>query len=84
MDTKHARGRSQTLGPITHEIITATIPDFRRISGIGRTRIYELLDAREIESIHIGTRRLILVESYRRLVERLRAKSESLAGGKPQ
>ena len=28
--------------------ITATIPEFRRLSGIGRSRIYELLDAGEI------------------------------------
>ena len=52
--------------------ITATIPEFRRISGIGRSRIYELLDAGELESIHIGSRRLILIDSYRRLIERCR------------
>jgi hypothetical protein len=54
------------------EPITATIPEFRRISGIGRSRIYELLDAGELESIHIGSRRLILIDSYRRLIERRR------------
>jgi hypothetical protein len=52
--------------------ITATIPEFRRISGIGRSRIYELLDAGELESIYIGARRLILIDSYRRLIERCR------------
>jgi hypothetical protein len=52
--------------------ITATIPEFRRLSGIGRSKIYELLDAGEIESIHIGARRLILVDSYKRLIERQR------------
>jgi hypothetical protein len=50
--------------------ISATIPEFRRLSGIGRSRIYQLLDAGELESIHIGSRRLIL--SYRRLIERCR------------
>jgi hypothetical protein len=55
------------------DIITATIPEFRRLSGISRSRIYELLDAGEIESIHIGARRLVLIESYRRLIERSRA-----------
>jgi hypothetical protein len=54
-------------------IITTTIPEFRRLSGISRSRIYELLDAGEIESVHIGARRLILIESYRRLIDRLRA-----------
>jgi hypothetical protein len=57
------------------DIITATIPEFRRLSGISRSRIYELLDAGEIDSIHIGTRRLVLIESYRRLIERKCAKA---------
>ena len=52
------------------EIITATIPEFRRLSGISRSRIYELLDRGEIESVHIGARRLIIIDSYRRLIER--------------
>jgi hypothetical protein len=57
----------------TTEIITATIPRFREISGIGRSRIYELLDAGELESVHVGARRLIVVDSYRRLLARLKA-----------
>jgi hypothetical protein len=55
--------------------ITATIPEFRRLSGIGRSRIYELLDAGEIESVYIGSRRLILIDTYRRLIERQRVPS---------
>jgi len=55
------------------EIITATIPEFRRLSGISRSRIYELLDRGEIESVHIGARRVIIIDSYRRLIERRRA-----------
>jgi hypothetical protein len=61
------------MNPDTADRITATIPEFRRLSGIGRSRIYELLDAGEIESIYLGTRRLILIDSYRRLIERRRA-----------
>ena len=52
--------------------ISATIAEFRRLSGIGRSRIYELLKTGELESIHIGSRRLILIDSYRRLIERCR------------
>jgi predicted DNA-binding transcriptional regulator AlpA len=55
-----------------NQIITATIPEFRRITGISRSRIYELLDAGEIESVYIGTRRLVLIDSYRRLIQRQR------------
>jgi excisionase family DNA binding protein len=61
--------------------ITATIPEFRRLSGISRSRIYELLDAGEIESVHIGTRRLILVDSYLKLIERQRAAKNQPGAG---
>jgi hypothetical protein len=54
------------------DIITVTIPRFRELSGISRSRIYELLDAGELESVYVGTRRLILVDSYRQLIERQR------------
>jgi len=60
------------MNPDTLDRITATITEFRRLSGIGRSRIYEMLDAAEIESVHIGSRRLILIDSYRRLIEHLR------------
>jgi excisionase family DNA binding protein len=65
-------------------IITATIPEFRRLTGISRSRIYELLDAGEIESVHIGARRLIIVESYRRLIERQRTATGSPALARPE
>jgi excisionase family DNA binding protein len=48
--------------------ITATIPQFCRLSGIGRSKTYELLASGEIESILVGSRRLIVVDSWRRLV----------------
>jgi predicted DNA-binding transcriptional regulator AlpA len=60
-------------------IITTTIAEFRRLSGISRSRIYELLDAGEIESVHIGARRLVVVESYRRLIERLKTQQATVA-----
>jgi hypothetical protein len=36
-------------------------------------RACELLDRGEIESVHIGARRLLIIDSYRRLIERRRA-----------
>jgi hypothetical protein len=62
---------------MAHDIITATIPEFRRLSGISRSRIYELLDASEIESVYVGARRLILIESYLQLIDRQRAKEQT-------
>jgi excisionase family DNA binding protein len=50
------------------DIITATIPEFCRISGIGRSKTYELIASGEIESVVCGGRRLIVVDSWRRLV----------------
>ena len=51
------------------DIITATIPEFCRISGVGRSKLYELLANGTIQSICVGRRRLVIVDSYRRLVE---------------
>jgi excisionase family DNA binding protein len=57
----------------TGDIITCSIREFCRLSGISRSRVYELLSDRKLESICLGSRRLILLESYRRLIERQRA-----------
>jgi excisionase family DNA binding protein len=51
------------------DIITSRIDDFSRLSGIGRSKVYEMIAAGEIESVYIGGRRLIVVDSWRRLVE---------------
>ena len=59
------------------DVITATIPRFREISGLSRSKIYEMLTAGELESIHVGARRLIVVDSYRRLVERQRRPTDA-------
>jgi excisionase family DNA binding protein len=56
------------------EVITATIPEFGRVSGLGRSKIYKLIDEGTLKSVKIGKRRLIFVPSYRQMVE------EQLAG----
>jgi excisionase family DNA binding protein len=50
------------------DIITARIEDFCRLAGIGRSKVYEMIATGEIESVHLGGRRLIVVDSWRRLV----------------
>ena len=52
--------------------ITMPPRQFREASGIGNTKLYELLGSGELESILIGRRRLIILDSYRRLLERRR------------
>jgi excisionase family DNA binding protein len=52
----------------TADIITATVSEFCRISGIGRSKTYEMIATGELESILCGGRRLIVIDSWRRLV----------------
>lgn len=61
---------------IQDPIITAPIGEFCRLSGLGRTKTYELLGTGELDSITIGKRRLIIIDSYRRLIERQRAEGK--------
>jgi hypothetical protein len=46
--------------------ITVTIPTALRMSGLGRTKLYEMMSRREIDSVTIGTRRLVVLASLRR------------------
>ena len=39
--------------------IAVTVPVALRLSGLGRTKLYELMAMGEIQSIKVGTRRLI-------------------------
>lgn len=38
--------------------------------GIGRTKAYEMIAKGELASMHIGSRRLVKVESIKALIER--------------
>jgi excisionase family DNA binding protein len=69
---------------IITNIITATIPNFCRITGIGRSKTYELLDDDTLESIKIGRRRLIILDSYHKLIERQRAAGATARTGESQ
>jgi excisionase family DNA binding protein len=58
---------------ISDRVISAPINEFCALSGLGRTKVYEMLDGGELDSIKIGKRRLIIIDSYRKLIERQRA-----------
>jgi len=60
--------------PATTDIqpLTVRIPIAMRMTGIGRSKLYQLIKAREIETVKIGSSTLIPVESLRRLIERQR------------
>lgn len=45
--------------------VTVTIPAAMRASGLGRTKIYELIARNEIESVRVGARRLVVFASLK-------------------
>ena len=57
--------------------LTVRIADAVTMLGIGRSKVYELIGAGELETIKLGSATLILVESIAALVERRRGRSAS-------
>ncbi len=58
---------------MSEDRIAVRLPEACRMIGIGRSKLYELMESGEIETIKIGTSRLILVSSLRTFVEGRRA-----------
>lgn len=58
--------------------ITVRISDAVNMLGIGRSRIYELIQSGDIETIKLGRSTLIPVDSLHAMIERLRREQ---AGG---
>lgn len=51
----------------TIEPLFVTLRTGSRITGLGHTKLYELLDAGAIESVKVGGRRLIKYESLKKI-----------------
>jgi excisionase family DNA binding protein len=51
------------------EPISVRIPDAVRLTGLSRSRLYELMKSGEIEFLKVGASTLILVASLRRFLE---------------
>lgn len=60
--------------------MTATIAEFKLISGLGKNSIYDLLNAGKLRSVMLCGRRLIVLDSYRELLNSL----QEVAPGLPQ
>ncbi len=58
---------------IADRIITAGIGEFCNLSGLGRSRVYQLISEGQLDSITLGKRRLVIIDSYRALIDRQRA-----------
>ena len=67
---------------ISDRIITAPIGEFCILSGISRTIVYELIGRGELESVTIGKRRLVIIDSYRKMIERRRGLKCARPGAK--
>jgi hypothetical protein len=66
-------GETRHTQSIWDRYITMPVQQFLVAAGFGRTKLYDLLSSGELDSVVIGRRRLILMDSYRRLIERQRA-----------
>ena len=53
--------------------LTVRITDATKMLGIGRSKLYELINEGQIETIKLGTSTLIILESIHQLVENRRA-----------
>jgi excisionase family DNA binding protein len=51
------------------------------MTGIGRTKMYELIKDGQIEAIKVGTATLVPVDSLRRFLDELRRKPPPSSGG---
>jgi excisionase family DNA binding protein len=60
------------------EPISVKIPEAVRMTGISRSRLYELFKSGEIEFAKVGASTLVVVESLRRFIrDRVRSERES-------
>jgi excisionase family DNA binding protein len=51
--------------------ITVTINETCRITGLGRTKVYELIGQRKLKAVAIGRRRLVVYSSIEELMHQV-------------
>jgi Helix-turn-helix domain len=51
-------------------MLSVRVADASRMIGIGRTKLYELIKAGDLETVKIGRATLVTMRSLRRLIER--------------
>jgi hypothetical protein len=70
---KTETGRTESRKTKPHfgfEPITASIPAFCRISGVGRSKAYELINSGAVKTVRIGKRQFIVLSSFHELISR--------------
>lgn len=63
--------------PPCSEPISVRLPEAVRLTGLSRSRLYELIGAGEIEVVKVGASTLVLVASLRAYLERQRKRPGS-------
>ena len=61
-----------TAPPVSHDQICVRVNDAARMIGVGRTKLYELIAAGEVETIKLGKATRITTASLHDLVRRRR------------
>lgn len=69
---RDTQNKPQPISDSPPEPLTVRIPAAVRMTGIGRSKLYELIQSGDIEIVKIGTSTLIPVESLRQLINRNR------------
>jgi predicted DNA-binding transcriptional regulator AlpA len=62
--------------------ITVPLCEFVELSGIGRSVAYQMMRSGELKSVTLGKKRMVVVASYRELLERSMAEQASYRPGK--
>jgi excisionase family DNA binding protein len=63
--------------PPATDAITAPGDKFCGLSGLGKNTVYQMIGDGRLASIKIGRRRLVVVDSYRRLIQEEQAAQRS-------
>ena len=58
------------------EIISYTYAEASKVSGLGKSKLKELIAAGELEAASVGRRTLILAKSLREMIERHRGRGK--------
>jgi excisionase family DNA binding protein len=66
----HPKGVQDHAGPepVGSDLLTCTVAEAQRITGLSRSKIYEAIAARKLKSTKVDRRRLIQMQSLRHLV----------------
>lgn len=54
-------------------LISVRVPDAVRLTGLSRSRLYELMKGGDVEYVKVGGSTLILIDSLRRYIESRRS-----------